>query len=100
MESAEVTVKSETHEQQPAEAKNGSSGGGADTPDDALGRPVDWRPQDKCYFCVDGKLLTVNERGDLVAESGPAQSEPELANRVSIFINYISDVVYLILSLN
>lgn len=32
--------------------------------------PLDWTPQDKCYFCVDGKLLTVNEHGDLVPE-GP-----------------------------
>lgn len=32
--------------------------------------PVDWKPQDKCYFCVDGKLLTVNEAGELVPESG------------------------------
>ncbi|XP_052562781.1 mushroom body large-type Kenyon cell-specific protein 1 isoform X3 [Culex pipiens pallens] len=33
--------------------------------------PVDWKPQEKCYFCVDGKLLTVNEAGELVPESGP-----------------------------
>ncbi|XP_065079239.1 mushroom body large-type Kenyon cell-specific protein 1 isoform X2 [Ochlerotatus camptorhynchus] len=32
--------------------------------------PVDWKPQDKCYFCVDGKLLTVNEAGELVPEAG------------------------------
>lgn len=43
--------------------------------------PIDWTPTDKCYFCVGGKLLTVNERGELVAESGPASSEAELANR-------------------
>uniref|UniRef100_A0A1L8DDD3 Putative mushroom body large-type kenyon cell-specific protein 1 n=1 Tax=Nyssomyia neivai TaxID=330878 RepID=A0A1L8DDD3_9DIPT len=43
-------------------------------------KPVDWRPQDKCYFCVDGKLLAVNERGELVAESGPVNAEPDLAN--------------------
>ncbi|XP_040175000.1 mushroom body large-type Kenyon cell-specific protein 1-like isoform X3 [Anopheles arabiensis] len=40
--------------------------------------PVDWKPQDKCYFCVDGKLLTVNETGELVPESGPAPTEAEL----------------------
>lgn len=46
-----------------------------------LPHPVDWKPQDKCNFCVNGKLLTVNERGELVPESGPvvAQSEQELA---------------------
>uniref|UniRef100_A0A182JBR4 Uncharacterized protein n=1 Tax=Anopheles atroparvus TaxID=41427 RepID=A0A182JBR4_ANOAO len=44
--------------------------------------PVDWKPQDKCYFCVDGKLLTVNEAGELVPESGPAPVEAErLLNR-------------------
>lgn len=32
--------------------------------------PLDWTPQEKCYFCVDGKLLMVNEHGDLVPESG------------------------------
>lgn len=47
--------------------------------------PVDWKPQDKCYFCVDGKLLKVNEAGELVAEAGPVQSEAELTNRVSSF---------------
>ncbi|XP_058812223.1 mushroom body large-type Kenyon cell-specific protein 1 isoform X2 [Topomyia yanbarensis] len=36
--------------------------------------PVDWKPQDKCYFCVDGKLLTVNEAGELVPESGVGPS--------------------------
>lgn len=59
--------------------------------------PVDWKPQENCYFCVDGKLLTVNERGDLVAESGPVQAEPELANnRVSChyFFVCLSDVIY------
>uniref|UniRef100_A0A336L5F0 CSON004114 protein n=1 Tax=Culicoides sonorensis TaxID=179676 RepID=A0A336L5F0_CULSO len=43
--------------------------------------PVDWKPQDKCYFCVDGKLLTVNESGELVAESGPVRNtEADLTN--------------------
>lgn len=45
--------------------------------------PIDWTPQENCYFCVDGKLLTVNDKGDLVAESGSVNTEPELANRVS-----------------
>lgn len=42
--------------------------------------PVDWEPQDKCYFCDKGKLLAVNDRGELVAESGPSAGdlEPEL----------------------
>lgn len=49
--------------------------------------PVDWKPQDKCYFCVDGKLLTVNEAGELVAESGPVPTtEADLTNnRVRFF---------------
>lgn len=49
-----------------------------------LPTPIDWKPQENCYFCVDGKLLTVNDKGDLVAESGTVHTEPELANnRVS-----------------
>lgn len=45
--------------------------------------PTDWRPQDKCYFCVDGKLLKVNEIGELVVEAGPVQPETELNKHVS-----------------
>ncbi|XP_058119266.1 mushroom body large-type Kenyon cell-specific protein 1 [Anopheles ziemanni] len=48
----------------------------ADSPTEAV-TPVDWKPQDKCNFCVDGKLLTVNEAGELVPESGPAPAEAE-----------------------
>lgn len=48
--------------------------------------PVDWKPPDKCYFCVDGKLLKVNEAGELVAESGPVPTESDLTNRVSFRI--------------
>jgi hypothetical protein len=33
--------------------------------------PVDWKPQEKCHFCVDGKLLKVNESGELVPETAP-----------------------------
>lgn len=47
--------------------------------------PVDWKPQDKCYFCVDGKLLKVNEIGELVVETGPVQPEAELNKHVSDF---------------
>ncbi|XP_055376501.1 putative uncharacterized protein DDB_G0277255 isoform X2 [Condylostylus longicornis] len=46
--------------------------------------PIDWKPSDKCYFCIDGKLLTVNEKGELVAESGSALPETELANRSTV----------------
>lgn len=44
--------------------------------------PVDWKPQDKCYFCVDGKLLKVNEIGELAVETGPVQPETELNKHV------------------
>ncbi|XP_023159091.1 uncharacterized protein LOC101455412 [Ceratitis capitata] len=38
-------------------------------------QPVDWKPNEKCYFCVDGRLLTVNAKGELVAEpAGPLVS--------------------------
>lgn len=47
-------------------------------------QPVDWKPQDKCYFCVDGKLLKVNEIGELVVEAGPVQPEIELNKHVSV----------------
>lgn len=43
--------------------------------------PTDWKPQDKCYFCVDGKLLKVNEIGELVVEA--VQPEAELNKHVS-----------------
>lgn len=46
--------------------------------------PEDWKPQDKCYFCVDGKLLKVNEIGELVVESGPVLPDTELNKQVSI----------------
>lgn len=52
------------------------------TDDKNLQQSIDWKPQNKCYFCVDGKLVTVNERGDFVTESGSVQSEPDLVNRV------------------
>ncbi|KAJ6638616.1 hypothetical protein Bhyg_11353 [Pseudolycoriella hygida] len=54
------------------------------TDDKKLQQSIDWKPQNKCYFCVDGKLVTVNERGDFVTESGSVQSEPDLVNRTSI----------------
>lgn len=47
--------------------------------------PEDWKPQDKCYFCVDGKLLKVNEIGELVVESGPVLPDTELNKQVSVF---------------
>lgn len=53
--------------------------------------PVDWKPQDKCYFCVDGKLLKVNEIGELVVEAGPVQPETELNKHVrSIVAQYFN----------
>uniref|UniRef100_A0A182K8V9 Uncharacterized protein n=1 Tax=Anopheles christyi TaxID=43041 RepID=A0A182K8V9_9DIPT len=61
--------------------KDGSSGTkplAAETPAEPEAEtPVDWKPQDKCYFCVDGKLLTVNETGELVPENGPGPTEGE-----------------------
>lgn len=45
--------------------------------------PVDWKPQEKCHFCVDGKLLKVNEKGELVVETGPVQPETELNKQVN-----------------
>lgn len=59
-----------------------------------LPTPIDWKPQKNCYFCVDGKLLTVNEKGELVAESGSVNTEPELANRVSTMQIYANSYTY------
>lgn len=45
--------------------------------------PVDWQPQqDKCYFCVDGKIVKLNETGE-IAE----QSESELNKHVSCVLS-------------
>uniref|UniRef100_A0A1A9UWZ3 Uncharacterized protein n=1 Tax=Glossina austeni TaxID=7395 RepID=A0A1A9UWZ3_GLOAU len=44
--------------------------------------PIDWKPNDKCYFCINGKLLTVNAKGELVAESGPTGSETDHMQRL------------------
>lgn len=44
--------------------------------------PIDWKPNDKCHFCVNGKLLTVNAKGELVAESGPIGSETDHIQKV------------------
>lgn len=60
-----------------------------------LETPVDWKPQEKCYFCVDGKLLTVNDKGEVVAETGPPPSEPVLAKIVS-FMSCNNTYVFLI----
>lgn len=46
--------------------------------------PEDWKPQEKCNFCVDGKLLKVNEIGELVVESGPVLPDTELNKQVRI----------------
>ncbi|XP_055908725.1 mushroom body large-type Kenyon cell-specific protein 1 isoform X2 [Eupeodes corollae] len=42
---------------------------------------VDWKPNEKCNFCDAGKLLIVNEKGELVGESSPALSEADHAIR-------------------
>ena len=57
--------------------------------------PVDWKPQDKCYFCVDGKLLKVNEIGELVVETGPVQPEAELNKHVSVNFNHVKEMRFL-----
>jgi hypothetical protein len=57
--------------------------------------PVDWKPQDKCYFCVDGKLLKVNEIGELVVETGPVQPEAELNKHVSANFNHVKEMRFL-----
>lgn len=68
--------------------KGGSAGRGIAEDNQAEGNaaiPVDWKPQDKCYFCDEGKLLAVNDRGELVPESGSGnQPEPDLVNTVSM----------------
>ena len=47
-------------------------------------QPIDWTPDEKCNFCVNGKLLKVNEIGELVVEAGPpVHPESELNKHVS-----------------
>ena len=58
--------------------------------------PEDWKPQEKCYFCVDGKLLKVNEIGELVVESGPVLPDTELNKQVSSFHCCCFRLLYLI----
>ncbi|KAG4075677.1 hypothetical protein HA402_003502 [Bradysia odoriphaga] len=41
-------------------------------------------PSDITKEALNGKLVTVNERGDFVTESGSVQSEPDLVNRTSV----------------
>ncbi|XP_059219622.1 mushroom body large-type Kenyon cell-specific protein 1 isoform X2 [Stomoxys calcitrans] len=45
--------------------------------------PIDWKPNEKCNFCINGKLLTVNSKGELVAESGPSGSETDHIKRLN-----------------
>lgn len=79
--SAEDNIKLKTNS---TELQESGSNNRNKEPEDSVDRttPVDWKPQKACYFCVDGKLLTVNERGEVVAEPGPVPAEPELANKV------------------
>lgn len=45
--------------------------------------PVDWEPQDKCYFCVDGSIAKSNETGEIADHS-----ESELNKHVTISFIY------------
>lgn len=82
-ETSKIKVKTEpsNDKAEPEEEKSPHSTDNIKTEEKSL--PVDWKPQDKCYFCVDGKLLKVNELGELVVETGPVQSEAELNKNVS-----------------
>jgi len=42
--------------------------------------PIDWRPSAKCNFCVNGRLLTVNAQGKLVAESAATATSSSTSN--------------------
>lgn len=46
-------------------------------------QPIDWKPQDKCSFCEEGKLFAVNDRGELVPEVGSGSTGPDPSNTVS-----------------
>lgn len=67
---------------------NNKRSGEGDCESPPLPTPIDWKPQKNCYFCVDGKLLTVNDKGDLVAETGSVHTGPDLVRRVSILSNF------------
>lgn len=71
-----------------------------DIKDDPVINSIDWRPEDKCNFCIDGKLLTVNAKGDLVPESDPAFAAADLAKRVRILLDvqYFTSLIFVLTS--
>ncbi|XP_053681997.1 mushroom body large-type Kenyon cell-specific protein 1 isoform X2 [Sabethes cyaneus] len=66
----------------------GGEGGSSKLPRSQPPTPVDWKPQDKCYFCVDGKLLTVNEAGELVPESGLGVGGPNVLPKTELDLSH------------
>ncbi|XP_055528360.1 mushroom body large-type Kenyon cell-specific protein 1 isoform X2 [Wyeomyia smithii] len=66
----------------------GGDGGSSKLPRSQPPSPVDWKPQDKCYFCVDGKLLTVNEAGELVPESGVGAGGSNVLPKTELDLNH------------
>jgi hypothetical protein len=80
-----IRVKSELSSFSSSSSSSSSSIGNLATLDKP--EPIDWKPQDKCYFCVDGNLLKVNEVGELVAELGSVRPEIELNKHVSCLLN-------------
>lgn len=55
-------------------------------PDPAHAIPIDWDPSEKCNFCDEGKLFAVNEKGELVPETGSGNTGPDPTNTVSYLI--------------
>ncbi|XP_030079665.1 mushroom body large-type Kenyon cell-specific protein 1 [Drosophila hydei] len=58
-----------SHEERDSSATSRSSVSPTPPPE-----PNDWTPSDKCNFCVNGRLLTVNAKGELVAETTASSS--------------------------
>lgn len=56
--------KQQTSQEHDSSATSRSSGSPSPPPPE----PNDWIPSDKCNFCINGRLLTVNAQGVLVAE--------------------------------
>lgn len=52
-------------------------------PDPANAIPIDWDPSEKCNFCDEGKLFAVNDKGELVPETGSGNTGPDPTNTVS-----------------
>ncbi|ALC47393.1 Eip93F [Drosophila busckii] len=53
--------------------------------------PNDWTPSDKCNFCINGRLLTVNAAGQLVAETATTNNSNNICQNGNAAQQHDSD---------